>query len=121
MGTPDQTCVACITQCDLPLCTVKQVGRRAMRARTLAAGAVLVLALPLVVWAMPANAATDRLPNLRMAPLTDLHIVKTTDGHKLLKFSMTVVNVGTGAFEVLGTRPDSSSTSWTVSQRIYND
>ena len=92
-----------------------------MRARTLAAGAVLVLALPLVVWAMPANAGTDRLPNLRMAPLTDLHIVKTTDGHKLLKFSMTVVNVGTGAFEVLGTRPDSSSTSWTVSQRIYND
>src|SRR5690242_2518605 len=98
------------------------MGRRgAMRTRTLIAGAVVVLALPVVVWAIPARAAADRLPNLRMAPLTDLRIDKTADGRRLLRFSTTIVNVGTGAFEVNATRADSTATSWTVAQRIYDD
>src|SRR5215467_9133044 len=88
-----------------------------MRTRTLIAGAVLVLALPVVVWAIPARAAADRLPNLRMAPLTDLRIDKTADGRRLLRFSMTVVNVGAGAFEVHATRANSTATSWTVVKR----
>jgi Lysyl oxidase len=92
-----------------------------MRTRTLIAGAALVLALPVVVWAIPARAAADRLPNLRMAPLTDLRVDKTADGRRLLRFSMTIVNVGTGGFEVHATRADSTATSWMVGQRIYDD
>jgi hypothetical protein len=82
---------------------------------------VIVLVLPLAVWALPADAAADRLPNLRMAPLTDLRVDKTVDGRRLLRFSMTVVDVGAGAFEVRATRANSTATSWTVAQRIYDD
>ena len=92
-----------------------------MRTRTLIAGAVLVLALPVVVWTVPARAAADQLPNLRMAPLTDLRIDKTPDGRRLLRFSMTIVNVGTGAFEVHATRADSTATTWTVAQRVHDN
>ena len=92
-----------------------------MRTRTVIAAAIVVLALPIAVEVMPAHAAADRLPNLRMAPLTDLRVDKTPDGHKLLRFSMTVVNVGTGAFEVNATHADSGATTWSVAQRVYDD
>lgn len=92
-----------------------------MRTRTVLALAILVLALPLAVNVLPAHAAADRLPNLRMAPLTDIRVDKTADGRRLLKFSMTIVDVGTGAFDVRATRADSTATSWTVAQRVYDD
>jgi hypothetical protein len=67
------------------------------------------------------SAATDQLPDLGMARVTDIRIVKTNDGRRLLQFSTTMVNVGAGPFEVYATRPDTSTTTWSVSQRIYTD
>jgi hypothetical protein len=86
---------------------------------------VVVLALAL---SKPARAATDVLPDLRMAPLADLQIRECADtsgdcdfaGQLQLRFDAIIVNTGAGAFEILGTRPDTTS-SMTVSQRIYND
>jgi lysyl oxidase len=86
---------------------------------TLAAAAVLALAV-LAAASKPAGAATDVLPDLRMAKLQDLQIQNTSDGRKLLRFDSIIVNVGAGAFEVMGRRPDTTS-EMTVRQRIYND
>ena len=68
----------------------------------------------------PARAATDVRPDLRMARLQDLQIENTADGRKLLRFDSIVVNVGDGAFEVIGRRPDTTS-KLKVHQRIYDD
>ncbi len=85
----------------------------------LAATAAAVVAL-LMAYA-PAKAATDSLPDLRMAKLQNLYIQKTTDGRKLLRFDSIVVNVGAGKMEVRGQRPDTSTSTMRVTQRIYND
>jgi Lysyl oxidase len=86
---------------------------------TLAAAAGLALAV-LAAASEPAGAATDVLPDLGMARVQDLAIQNTSDGRKLLRFDSIVVNVGAGAFEVRGRRPDTTS-EMTVRQRIYND
>jgi hypothetical protein len=91
-----------------------------MRIRGVIAGAAAVLVLPFVVWATPAQASADRLPNLRMAPISNIRVT-TSNGRTLLQFSMTVVDVGTGAFELRAARADSNATTWTVSQRVYDD
>jgi Lysyl oxidase len=69
----------------------------------------------------PAAAATDRLPDLGMAQVANLQLEKTADGHRLLHYDATIVNVGAGAFELGGQRPDTSTTTMTVTQRIYDD
>jgi hypothetical protein len=84
-----------------------------------ATAAALALAL-LAAASNPAGAATDVLPDLRMARLQDLDIENTSDGRKLLRFDTIVVNVGDGAFEARGSRPN-TATAMTVAQRIYND
>ena len=66
-----------------------------------------------------AVAASDRLPDLRMAKLADFRIV-TLDGRTLLRFSSTMTNVGAGAFEVRSTRASTTS-PWDVDQLIYDD
>jgi hypothetical protein len=91
------------------------------------------LALVLVVLLMqspprPAYAASDLLPDLGMAQLQNLRIKNCTDtskdcayvGQKQLRFDAIIVNVGAGRFEARGDRPN-TSTSMTVTQRIYND
>src|SRR5919107_2013460 len=77
---------------------------------------VVVLALAL---SKPARAATDVLPDLRMAPLADLQIRECADtsgdcdfaGQLQLRFDAIIVNTGAGAFEILGTRPDTTTSS----------
>jgi lysyl oxidase len=91
-------------------------------------------AAPLVVLVMvglaalgrpgPVGAATaaDRLPDLGMAPLTDLGIDTTTlPGRRLLRFTTVIVNVGRGPFETIGSRPGTGTPEMTVRQRIYDD
>ena len=82
--------------------------------------ATLVVVLAVAV-SKPAGAATDALPDLGMAKLQDLKLQKTADGRKLLRFSSIVVNVGAGSFEAHGQRPDTSVSTMTTTQRIFND
>ncbi len=73
-------------------------------------------------WLLPANAsaATQLLPDLGMAKLSTVKIDTTTmPGHRLLRYTAKMVNVGAGALQVNGTRPDTSS-SMTVTQRIFS-
>jgi hypothetical protein len=86
---------------------------------TVAAAAALVLAA-LTAASEPAGAATDVLPDLRMARLENLHIQKTSEGRKL-RFVTIIVNVGAGKFEARGERSDTTTSMRKVTQRIYND
>jgi hypothetical protein len=86
---------------------------------TVAAAAALVLAA-LTAASEPAGAATDVLPDLRMAKLQNLQIDKTADGRKLLRFDTIIVNVGAGRFEARGSRTSISTPEMTVTQRIYD-
>ena len=67
----------------------------------------LAVLVALVHPAMPvhtsATAGTDAVPDLAVAPLDEFHI-EWGGGRRLLRFSSTMVNVGTGHFEVRGTR-----------------
>lgn len=82
--------------------------------------AVAVIGLGVAAAPPPAVAVGDALPDLQMAPLADVQIQKTNDGHRLLRYSATIVNLGAGAFELHGQRPDTSTTDMSVTQRIYN-
>lgn len=66
-----------------------------------------------------AAAAADRLPDLRMARLAEFRIV-TLDGRKLLRFTSTMTNLGTGPFEIRATRVSTTS-PWNVDQVIHDD
>ena len=89
----------------------------ALAAGTLAAVLLLTTALPVPV----ARAAVDRLPDLRVARVYNYTIQTTSTGHRLLRFTTRLVNLGKGPFEVRGSRPSTAQTYMTVSQRIYND
>jgi Lysyl oxidase len=100
-------------------------GRHANRGwfRVLSLGAMMSIAFLLNPFS-PASlesavAASDRLPDLRMARLADFRIV-ILDGRTLLRFSSTMTNVGAGAFEVRSTRASTSS-PWDVDQLIFDD
>ena len=83
---------------------------------------IMALALALTPSLSPASvAAAPILPDLMMEPLTDIQIETTTDGRRLLRFTTVIANIGAGRFEVLGSRPDTSTPTMTVSQLIYND
>ena len=62
----------------------------------------------------PSVTAADRLPDLGMARLSSLS-VRTSNGRRLLRYSTTIVNVGSGRFEVRG------QPGQTLAQRIYDD
>jgi hypothetical protein len=82
-----------------------------------AVAAVLTLSRP-----PAAAAAADRLPDLGMAQLSDFSIDTTTiPGHRLLRFTTVIVNIGVGPFETIGSRSDTSIPQMTVTQRIFND
>jgi hypothetical protein len=71
--------------------------------------------------AAPSMAATQRLPDLGMARLSTIYIDKTTmPGHKLLRYTAVMVNVGAGPFELVGTRSSTSTSTMSVVQKIYN-
>lgn len=67
-----------------------------------------------------ATAASSKYPDLGMAPLSDIDAVTTGDGRHLLRFSATIVNVGSGAFEVDASRLNSTAV-FEASQRLYDD
>jgi hypothetical protein len=57
-----------------------------------------------------------------MAQLTTIYADTTTiPGHRLLRYTADMVNVGVGPFEVRGTRPDTSAANLSVVQRVYDD
>jgi hypothetical protein len=97
------------------------------RARTLVSFLVaLVVLLASMVSAvfqpMPATAASQLLPDMRMAKLTTIRSdEKTMPGHRLLRYTAQIVNVGNGPVEARGTRPDTSTPTMSVVQRIYDD
>jgi hypothetical protein len=98
--------------------------RTALSMGTLALGLLLAATATLMVVlavaaSKPAQAASDRLPDLGMAHPQDLRIAKTSDGRKLLRFSSIVVNVGAGPFELHGQRAAGASTM-TTQQRIFD-
>ena len=68
----------------------------------------------------PAPPAADRLPDLGMARLSDLSI-DASGGRRRLRYSTTIVNVGSGKFELHGQRASTSQSTMSVVQRIFND
>jgi Lysyl oxidase len=86
--------------------------------RRLIIGLVVGAAATLAV--APAAAASQLRPDLGMARLKDFSIDTTTiSGHKLLRYTARMVNVGTGPLELHGTRPNTSTADMTVTQRIF--
>ena len=81
-------------------------------------GSLGVLAEP--AQARPVTAPGDRLPDLRMAPMTDFSVEETADGERLLRFDSVIVNVGKGRFEARGSRPNRGTALMSTKQRIYN-
>jgi lysyl oxidase len=83
---------------------------------------LLNLALAVGLFALPVSGASaaDRLPDLGKAKLSDIHIEKTADGRRLLRFTSTIVNVGSGPFEVRGQRASTSEVEMSAVQRIYD-
>src|SRR5215211_8136652 len=92
------------------------------------AAATLVVLLA-VAARKPAAAATDQLPDFGMGKLTNIQLKKcagtTGDcafaGQLQLRFDTRIVNTGAGAFEVHGSRPDTSTPTMSVTQRIFDD
>jgi hypothetical protein len=69
-----------------------------------------------------ATAASQLLPDLRIAKLTTIRADKMTmPGHRLLRYTATIVNVGAGHAEVHGSRPDTSTPTMSIVERIYDD
>ena len=64
-------------------------------------------------------AATDRLPDLRMAPLANFY-TETSGGERRLRFRTIMTNEGTGPLEVRGTRDTLSQTHLRTRQAIFN-
>jgi len=73
--------------------------------------------LPLLQWV---GEDGDLLPDLGMARLSDLSVAKLSKGQRLLRFSMTIVNVGSGPFELNGERAGTGEASWSVVQRVFD-
>ena len=71
-----------------------------------------------VVPAAPVEAATDKLPDLRVARMADFRIERTSSGRRLLRFAGMMLNVGAGPLEVRGAR-SSTTKPWVVDQVVY--
>lgn len=93
---------------------------REARTRILVAAAMIAMALAVMGPVHAARGASDRLPDLKMAPLNSFRI-SVEDGRRLLRFGAMMVNVGTGHFEVRGSRTSTSDPSMSVSQIVYNN
>ena len=96
--------------------SVARVSRR-RTVRLIACAGILGL-LNGVVPVAPVSAASDKLPDLRVARVTDFTIQRTSSGRRLLRFSGMMVNVGRGPFEVRSRRA-STKKPWIVEQVIY--
>ncbi|MEP7081963.1 MAG: lysyl oxidase family protein [Chloroflexota bacterium] len=99
--------------------------QRFSRLAVVSAFAIGILVGPPVAQATHADPAA--LPDLQMAPPTDFSIERRPHGVRWLRFETTVVNRGTGAFEVYGfnTGADADGTAdglydYAVTQRIQD-
>ena len=92
--------------------------------RRVARRIVIALAgLALVVQALPAGAAAapvDRLPDLAMGRPLEMRLVRTADGHRRLRFTSLILNLGKGPFETLGYRKSLKTKTMPIRQRIYD-
>jgi Lysyl oxidase len=96
--------------------------RRKLRSLSVSSLSLLLLTFSLALSATPAAAATDRLPDLKISyPRAFMVDTATLSGHRLLRFTTIVNNAGVGPFEVRGSRPDTSASTMSVSQVIYDD
>jgi hypothetical protein len=69
----------------------------------------------------PAAAATSVPPDLGMAKLSAISIDTTTrPGRRLLRYTAVIVDVGAGPLELIGSRPDTSTATMSVVQRIFD-
>src|ERR687887_342739 len=94
-----------------------RTGRTTMR-RWIGAAAI---AATWLAAAAPGAAASSLLPDLGMAKLSTITIDTTTmPGHRLLRYTAVMVNVGAGPLELVGSRPDTSTPDMQVVQRISN-
>lgn len=59
-------------------------------------------------------------PDLGMARLTDLRLQKIRGGRLLLRYSTTIVNVGSGPFELYARRSSTGQSQMAVVQRVYD-
>lgn len=89
--------------------------RRGLSVRVALAIALLVTTLA----ARPVAAATDRLPDLRMASLTSMY-TETAGGERRLRFPAIMTNEGSGPLEVRGTRANLDEAHLRTRQAIYN-
>ncbi len=98
-------------------------GARKLVVRLVVALVLLIAAVPVRARTAPlfipmvSTAAADRLPDLAFARLRDVHITSTPDGRRLLRYTVLIVNVGQGPFEVRARR-STASAPWVVEQRI---
>jgi hypothetical protein len=82
-------------------------------------GSISLVAVLVTVSALapaPLLAATDRLPNLRMAAPTDFYF-QVYNGQRRLRFTTYMLNKGVGPFVILGSR-QAGQVAMTVRQRI---
>ncbi|MGZ8528678.1 MAG: lysyl oxidase family protein, partial [Candidatus Limnocylindrales bacterium] len=100
------------------------VGLRKRRRFDAATAAVALLALLATTLAIgPVGAAAvpaDRLPDLAMARPRDLRI-QAINGHRRLRFTGIIVNLGAGPFETRAFRKYIRAKTMVVRQRIYNN
>lgn len=95
---------------------------RRARHRLLVLAAVPILAAALAPLGLGSNAdaASRLLPDLRMTRVTKVAIDTTTiSGHRLLRYTARIVNVGAGPFETTGTRASTSDSTMPVTQHVY--
>jgi hypothetical protein len=93
-----------------------------VRIATFVSGLILVVAGIVQLSSAPAAAVSAQLPDLRMATLTTIRVdTSTSPGHRLLRYTAEIVNVGAGPFEARGKRPDTSTAHLSITQRVYND
>lgn len=83
----------------------------------LASGLAATILLPAGPADPPANAGTEVVPDLAVAPLNEFRI-QVVGGRRLLRFSSTMVNIGAGHFELRGTRAGTSE-PMAIHQVIY--
>jgi hypothetical protein len=75
----------------------------------------------LAIFAASASAASaaDQLPDLGMAAPSAVQL-QNSNGHRLLRYTAVIANVGAGPLELLGSRSNTSTADMSVVQRIFN-
>ena len=81
----------------------------------------LGVAMAAFVSSRSAASGADLLPDQAMTNLRSFHVDTTTiPGHTLLRFTTESVNIGAGPLELRGSRPNTSTPTMSVVQRIYD-